>query len=146
MNYGRAIEWKQGRITIRISFGSTTNSTANSTSYSKITATSMDMVVLSKTMCYKVWLKWQTDQILNNRCTHKYSSRCNNKWCQPINPPPPCSKGFWIVCLAVLLSTIWPSKNILNTKYTSSFTLNCIKIYNLINIIIDIFLILRINS
>ena len=144
MNYGRPIEWKQGRIMIRISFGSTTNSTANSTTTSNSSKTPTSMLQ-SKTTYYKVWLKWQTDQILNNPCMHMSRS---SRWCHTRLVPASVSssKGFWIRCLVALLSTIWPSKNTLNTKYTSSFTLNCIKIYNLINIIIDIFLILRINS
>ena len=56
------------------------------------------------------------------------------------------NKDFSTRCSVPSWSTTWPSRNMLKIKYTRIFTLNCINIYKLINIIIDIVLILRINS
>ena len=146
--YGKIIELRQERITINPNFWTTTKNIPLPIK-----------LFLNKTKT-KLW--WIVLRLCSTKhtvssslfMTSKYTLKChvirsiiNNLWYRLLQHPViPNNKDFWTRSSVHLWSTTWPSRNTLNIKYTRISTLNCIKIYKLINIIIDISLILLINS
>lgn len=144
--YGKTIGLKQVGNMLNTNFYSTTNKTPNKgeTKFWRKCWGCCRKWVLSQFTTHKLRTRTTLNKI---HSTHLSSLSHSLSSLPRTTVTANRSKDFWTHCLAHLWSITWPSRNTLNIKYTRISTLNCIKIYKLINIIIDnIVLTLRINS
>jgi len=153
MTYGRVIELKQERTMINRNFCSTIKNTPNQPTRHKFLI-NQTMIKVFK-VCLTCWVSQTLSHTISSHHTHSHKDHfiksiilmhlSSLSWLRQA-PVTANNKDFSTLCSVPSWSTTWPSRNMLKIKYTRIFTLNCINIYKLINIIIDIVLILRINS